>query len=126
MSEPGRQPGDQTVPMAPVVPVAERAEPVEPPQPVRHTRGPSEVALGAVLLAVLVGLAFVGQDHWRRGLLLVGAGLLVGAVVRLVLPARLAGLLVVRGRVFDAVVLAVLGGAVIALTTSVPLPSASG
>jgi hypothetical protein len=96
------------------------------PSPVRPTRGPNEFALGGVLLAVLVGLALVGQDHWRRGLLLAGFGLLGGAVLRLVLPGRAAGLLAVRGRVFDVVVLTVLGVAVIVLTTSVPLPAASG
>jgi hypothetical protein len=91
--------------------------------PVRPTRGPNELALGGVLLVVLVGLAFVGQDHWKRGLLLVGVGLVVGAVLRLLLPARAAGLLVIRGRVFDALVLAGLGAATIVLTSSVPLPS---
>jgi hypothetical protein len=98
----------------------------EPPAPVHPARGPNEIALGGVLLAVVVGLALVGQDHWRRGLLLAGAGLLAGAVVRLVLPARVAGLLAVRGRIFDSVVLAVLGTAVIVLTSSVPLPPGSG
>src|ERR1700710_2897024 len=97
-----------------------------PPRPVHETRGPNEIALGGVLLVVVVGLALVGQDHWRRGLLLAGIGLLAGAAVRLLLPARVAGLLVVRGRVFDAVVLAVLGAAVIVLTSSVPLPPGSG
>ncbi|MDQ1632709.1 MAG: hypothetical protein QOC80_2681, partial [Frankiaceae bacterium] len=53
-------------------------QPARAPQPLRATRGPSEVALGTVLLVVLVGLALVGQDHWRRGLLLVGGGLLLG------------------------------------------------
>jgi hypothetical protein len=96
------------------------------PQPLRAARGPNEIALGAVLLVVLVGLALVGQDHWRRGLLLAGTGLLGGAALRLVLPARVAGLLAVRGRLFDAAVLAVLGVAVIALTSSVPLPLGSG
>jgi len=91
--------------------------------PVRPARGPNELALGAVLLVVLVGLAFVGQDHWRRGLLLAGIGLLVGAGLRLVLPERAAGLLAVRGRAFDAFVLAMLGVATIVLTTSVPLPT---
>jgi hypothetical protein len=93
---------------------------------VHPARGPNEIALGGVLLAVVVGLALVGQDHWRRGLLLAGVGLLAGAVVRLVLPARVAGLLVVRGRIFDSVVLAALGTAVIVLTSSVPLPPGSG
>jgi hypothetical protein len=97
-----------------------------PPTPVRPARGPNEIPLGAVLLLVLVGLALVGQDHWRRGLLLAGAGLLAAAVLRLVLPARLSGLLVVRGRLFDVVVLSALGLAVLVLTSSVPLPPGSG
>lgn len=99
---------------------------VPPSLPVHPTRGPNEIALGAVLLAVVVGLALVGQDHWRRGLLLIGIGLLAGAGLRLVLPARVVGLLAVRGRVFDAVVLGLLGAAVIVLTSSVPLPPNSG
>ncbi len=100
--------------------------PQQPQQPVRPTRGPNEIPLGAVLLAVLIGLALVGQDHWRRGLLLAGVGLLGAAVLRLVLPARLSGLLVVRGRLFDVVVLAVLGVSVLVLSLSVPLPPGSG
>lgn len=106
--------------------------PNEPPSdgpprtPVRSTRGPNEIPLGAVLLVVLVGLALVGQDHWRRGLLLAGVGLLAAAVLRLVLPARLSGLLVVRGRLFDVAVLSALGLAVLVLTSSVPVPPGSG
>jgi hypothetical protein len=96
------------------------------PDPVRPARGPNEIALGSVLLAVVVGLALVGQDHWRRGLLLAGIGLLGGAVLRLVLPARASGLLAVRGRMFDVAVLTVLGLAVLVLTTSVPIPSGTG
>jgi hypothetical protein len=101
-------------------------QPARAPQPLRPTRGPSEVALGTVLLVVLVGLALVGQDHWRRGLLLVGGGLLLGAAVRLLMPGRTVGLLAVRGRVFDTIVLAALGVAVLVLTSSVPLPLGSG
>lgn len=126
-TDPGTGAGQASGPSAPSsTPPAVAADPggpaAPPPDPVSPGRGPSEVALGGVLLLVLVGLALVGQDHWRRGLLLAGVGLLAGAGVRLVLPARVAGLLVVRGRVFDAAVLAGLGAAVIALTSSVPLP----
>lgn len=108
------------------VEVSVPASPTRPAPPVHPTRGPNEIALGAVLLAVVVGLALVGQDHWRRGLLLIGIGLLAGSGLRLVLPARVVGLLAVRGRVFDAVVLGLLGLAVIVLTSSVPLPPGSG
>lgn len=128
---PAAPPPSTAAPSPAAAPVASRSQSASdpaagPPQPVRETRGPNEIALGGVLLAVVVGLALVGQDHWRRGLLLAGIGLLAGAVVRLVLPARAAGLLAVRGRIFDSVVLAVLGIAVIVLTTSVPLPPGSG
>lgn len=123
-AEPAPRPVDE--PGEPVGPVGPAGEPSTPPRPVHTTRGPNEIALGAVLLVVVVGLALVGQDHWRRGLLLAGIGLLAGAVLRLVLPARVAGLLAVRGRFFDAAVLAILGAAVIALTSSVPLPTGSG
>jgi Protein of unknown function (DUF3017) len=111
---------------APVHPTVPIVAPAAVPPPVRAARGPNEIALGAVLLAVLVGLALVGQDHWKRGLLLAGIGLLGGAVLRLVLPARVSGLLVVRSRIFDVVVLSVLGLALIVLTSSVPLPPGSG
>ena len=93
MSHPGAESSDRPQ-------HARQPQPAEDPPrtPVRPTRGPNEIPLGAVLLAVLIGLALVGQDHWRRGLLLAGIGLLAAAVLRLVLPARLAGLLVVRGQ----------------------------
>ncbi|HSP37753.1 MAG TPA: DUF3017 domain-containing protein [Frankiaceae bacterium] len=129
-AEPMSVPSTEAAPEHPKADPGSSAPSVEVPEtlpnPVHVSRGPNEIPLGGVLLAVLVGLALVGQDHWRRGLLLAGIGLLAGAVVRLVLPARMVGLLAVRGRVFDAVVLAILGTAVIALTSSVPLPPGSG
>jgi hypothetical protein len=121
MSSPDQQPS-KPAPTPPKAQVPTHG----PPQPVRVARGPNEIALGGVLLAVVLGLALVGQDHWRRGLLLAGFGLLAGAVLRLVLPGRAAGLLAVRGRMFDVLVLGTLGVAVIVLTSTIPLPAGSG
>jgi hypothetical protein len=69
---------------------------------------------------VVLGLVFVSEDHWRRGLLTVGGALLVAALLRLCLPTRRVGMLAVRGRLFDTFTLLVLGTAVIVLTFTVP------
>ncbi|GAA3606199.1 hypothetical protein GCM10022236_05040 [Microlunatus ginsengisoli] len=75
-----------------------------------------------VVVGVAIGLAvaFVGQDSWRIGCLIVGSSLAVGAVERLALPAGEAGLLQVRSKVFDIAFLTLAGGAVIALAILVP------
>lgn len=78
------------------------------------------------LLIVVAGLvcgllvALLGRDTWRLGCLIIGASLGVGAVERLALPQRGAGLLEVRGRAFDIVVMALAGAAIIALAIVVP------
>ena len=62
-----------------------------------------------------VGLAAVALDHFRSGCLMLGVSVLFAALARLVLPVRRVGLLVVRSRAFDVLVLAghghVAGGA---------------
>jgi Protein of unknown function (DUF3017) len=76
-----------------------------------------------VLAGVVAGLvvATLGQATWRAGCLLIGASLGVGAVLRLVLPGREAGLLQVRGKAFDAGLLVVLAVAVVVLAIAVPM-----
>lgn len=65
------------------------------------------------LLGMLVGLGVLATGDWRRGLLLIGAAVALAGVIRLVLPERAAGLLAVRHRWFDAVVLLLLGAAIV-------------
>jgi hypothetical protein len=81
-----------------------------------------EIAFGLVLLGVLVGLAFIAEDHWKQGLSLMGVTLLAAAAARLLLPASRLGLLVVRSRPFDVAALALLGIAILGVTFQVPLP----
>lgn len=82
-----------------------------------------EFALTAALAGVVVGMVLVVvENRWRVGLIGIGTVLLVLAAARLVLPAHRMGLLAVRGRLFDTVVLTVFGAAVIGLTLTVPLP----
>jgi Protein of unknown function (DUF3017) len=75
-----------------------------------------------VVIGVLAGLvvSFLGESTWRLGCLLIGASLGVGAVERIALPSRDAGLLQVRTKAFDVTVLAVTGAAIIALAIVVP------
>ena len=77
-------------------------------------------------LAVVIAVAAVGVvvttvlDHWRLGSGIVGMALCLGAALRLSLPARQAGLLVVRSRGVDAAVLLGLGLGLVALANSIP------
>lgn len=95
---------------------AERAE-------AARRRRPSTIG-GAVYLAVLAaaaaGLGIVSQHNWRLGVKWIAASLVVGAVVRLALPAQEAGMLAVRRRLVDVGLLIVVGVALWFLSTSIP------
>ncbi len=75
-----------------------------------------------VVIGVLAGLAvaFVFGSSWRLGCLLIGASLGVGAIERIVLPSREAGLLQVRSKAFDVAVLIFGAAAIIVLAIVVP------
>ena len=78
------------------------------------------------LLIIVVGVAaglvvsLLGEATWRLGGYLIGASLLVGALERILLPDRQAGLLEVRSKPFDVVVLAITGVAILVLSYYVP------
>lgn len=71
-------------------------------------------------VALGLGIAFLGDSTWRLGSLVIGASLVVGAVERVALPNREAGLLQVRGKGFDVAVLALTGTAIVVLAIIVP------
>jgi hypothetical protein len=75
-----------------------------------------------VVAGVLCGLAvtMLGRDTWRLGCVIIGSSLGIGAVERTALSRRDAGLLEVRGRLFDILVMALTGAAIIALAIAVP------
>jgi hypothetical protein len=81
-----------------------------------------ELPILGVLAVVAAGLVLGALARWRVGALVIAVGLLLAAVLRLVLPARRAGLLVVRSRRLDVALLLVLGAALLALASSVPEP----
>lgn len=73
-----------------------------------------------ILAATVVGLVIVSTGRWRTGVHWIGGALVVAAGLRVVLPSRDAGMLAVRNRWFDAVLLAGSGVALWALATSIP------
>ena len=73
-----------------------------------------------VLAASAVGLLVVLAGAWRTGLSWIGVALLVASVTRLVLSERRAGMLRVRRRWSDVLLLAVGGIGLIVLTIVVP------
>jgi Protein of unknown function (DUF3017) len=76
------------------------------------------------LLLVLVGclssFAIVALDHFRAGCFGFGTSVGFAALARTVVPARRVGLLVVRSRPFDLVVLYVMASALVVLAIIVP------
>jgi hypothetical protein len=114
--------GGAPVPGPPSAGPARRAQPAGPgpaappaPDDRRTGRDPGTVEmipLLAVLVAVVAGVVLAwrqGSSGAGEGGVIAGAALLAGAAVRLLLPPRLAGLLVNRNRATDVVTLAVLG-----------------
>ena len=98
--------------------------PPRPPSPPRHpprgraAGGRCSSSVPASLLGLVISV--VGPDSWRLGGLVIGCALLVGAAIRIVLPAREVGLLQVRGRGFDIAALTIGGVAIIALAIAIP------
>ena len=107
------------------------AEPVEPVEPAgaeagaeeEERRYPSTIG-GAFYLLVLglggTGIAVVWGGDWRLGIRLLAAALCAASLVRLVLRNRDAGMLAVRNRFFDAVLLGGVGAALFFLAATIP------
>ena len=73
-----------------------------------------------VLAVVAAGLVLATQVDWQTGTRVLGLAFLLAAVLRISLPARSAGWLVVRTRGLDAAVLLVLAAAMVALAETIP------
>ena len=73
-----------------------------------------------VVTIAIVGLGVVLAGAWRPGLGWIGAGALLGAFTRLVLSERGAGMLRVRRKWSDVLVLTVAGVGLIALAIVIP------
>ena len=107
---------DHREPEPPTDVPAESAEPA-------GRRYPSTIG-GACYLVLLaasaVGLWITSRGDWRLGVRWIAASLLAAAVLRLLLPARDAGMLAVRRRSLDVSLLAVVGVALFVLSVKIP------
>ena len=81
----------------------------------RAARFFGELPLAVVIAGAGVGLVIIALHHFRWGNLAISAAVLAGAIFRLVLPTRRAGLLAVRSRFTDVVTMGALGGALMVL-----------
>ena len=101
----------------------EHAADAGPDAELEERRYPSTIG-GAFYLGVLattiVGLGVVALVDWRIGIRVIGGALILGAVVRLLLQPRDAGMLAVRSKPLDAILLAGLVVALVFLATSIP------
>jgi hypothetical protein len=80
----------------------------------------SEWPLTLCCLVGLTGLVVLTFNDWRKGVLIFAAGVLLAGVLRAVLNDDAAGLLRVRGRMFDVMLLLGVGAAVLLLGLIVP------
>ena len=98
--------------------VVDTAVPVEPQA--RKSGVLGELPLALVICGVAAGLVVIALHHFRWGNLLIADSLLAGAVLRLLLPTRRAGLLAVRARFTDVLTMVAMGVGllVLALITS--------
>ena len=92
-------------------------------RPEHPRRYPSTIGGGCYIIVALTaaaGIGLVALGLWRTGLTVVGCGLLFGAAARLVLPDQQAGMLKVRRKSLDVLLLTGLGTALIVLALVVP------
>jgi Protein of unknown function (DUF3017) len=82
-------------------------------------RLPAETPAVVVLAIAAIGLLRVATANWREGAVLLGGSLLVGAVLRAVLPLERAGMLAIRSRVIDVLSYTGLGLAVVLLALTI-------
>ena len=97
--------------------------PLPPLRDIARIKQPSTIG-GAVYLLVLVlalvGIAIAATGPWRLGVTWLGGSLLLATAGRLLLPGDDAGMLGVRRRRFDTLLLAGVGVVLIVLAATIP------
>jgi hypothetical protein len=103
------------------VPPAARTSVVAVADPVERVRPPGNAVLAALVAGVGLALALTWVAGPTAGGVVLGADLATAAVLRLVLPVRVAGALAVRSRPVDVLVLLVLAVACTSLAWLLPV-----
>jgi len=89
----------------------------------RRRRWWAQWPIVVVLACVVASLAVVALDRFRLGSLMLAASLVLAFFLRLVLPDNRAGMLAVRSKRVDLVVLGTLAAALVAFSLWVPPPA---
>lgn len=92
------------------------------PRLVTPSRVLAQVPYLMVGLFVSAGLVLILLEYWRRGVVTIGAAMALAGSLRLLLPARRAGLLSVRSRGFDVAAYTFLAVAIIGIGLAIPAP----
>jgi len=95
--------------------------PIRPPVERRNWLAQWPIVL--VLSGVAVAMVLIGLDYFRRGCVVLSASVLLAAFLRMLLPEADAGMLAVRSKRIDVLVLGVLGVGLTIFTFWVPPPS---
>jgi hypothetical protein len=74
-----------------------------------------ELPLASVIGGVALGLVIIALHHFRWGNLVIAGSLMAGSLFRAILPTRQAGLLAVRSRFTDVLIMVAMGGALMVL-----------
>jgi hypothetical protein len=106
-------------------------EPDERLAPVRPIRQPrrwgrlsfAQWPISVVLIGIGVALVMIGTDHFRRGSIVLSASVMLAMFLRLLLPNSDVGMLAVRSRRTDVLVLAALAIGLTIFTFWVPAPN---
>lgn len=73
----------------------------------------------AVVIAIMaVGVVVIGTGRWQVGACTVGVGMIVGALIRALVPSQDVGLLQVRSRPVDVTVMLIVGAGIIVMVLS--------
>jgi len=78
------------------------------------------VLYSAVVVTTVIGLAIVALGSWRVGVGICGGGLVAAGAGRAVIPEKTSGLLRVRRRATDVIIMLTLGIALVVLAAIVP------
>lgn len=79
--------------------------------------------ISIVLIGIGVALVLIGTDHFRRGSIILSASVMLAMFLRLLLPTSDVGMLAVRSRRTDVIVLAVMALGMSVFTFWVPAPN---
>lgn len=78
------------------------------------------VLYAGVLVALVTGIALISADAWRVGTGVCGGAMLAAGVGRLLVPERMSGLLRVRRRTSDALLMLALGVVLVGMALLIP------